>query len=158
MNMRAVVGQLPFSLGGAIVGAAGVVVGLAGLLTPVAAGLVVGAGLALAVAELCTLGRLSPGVGLVAGGVAVGVVVVVADGVVDLSLPGLVGGAAIGLVVSGAARYAEHVIAVEGPGRPGPAVLARLVVPVRDLVLALGGHPLREPAPSPPHRARGPRR
>jgi hypothetical protein len=156
--MRAVVGQLPFSLGGAVLGAAAVVVGLAGLVAPLPAGLAVGAGLALALAELCALGRLPPSPGLVAGGVGVGVVVVVADGVVDLSLPGLVCGAALGLVVSGAARYAEHVIAVEGPARPLAAAVARLVVPVRDLVLALAGEPLREPAALPPNRAPGHRR
>jgi hypothetical protein len=156
--MRSVVGQLPFSLGGAVIGAAGVVVGLAGLLTPVGAGVVVGAGLALAVAELCALGRLPPTAGLVGGGVAVAAVVVVADGVVDLSLPGLVAGAGLGLVVSGAARYAEHVIAVEGPARPLAAVVARLTIPIRDLALALGGQPLREPAARLPNRAPGPRR
>jgi hypothetical protein len=156
--MRPVSGQLPFSLGGAVIGVVGVVVGLAGLMEPLTAGLAVGAGLALALAELCALGRAPPSAGLVAGGVGVAVVVVVADGLVDLSLPGLVGGAGFGLVVSGAARYAEHVIAVEGPARPLAAVGARFVVPFRDLALALGGQPLREPPARPPNRAPGHRR
>ena len=156
--MRPVPGQLPFSLGGAVIGVAGVVVGLAGLVAPLPAGLAVGAGLALALAELCALGRLPPSAGLVAGGVGVAVVVVVADGLVEISLPGLVGGAGFGLVVCGAARYAEHVIAVEGPAGPLAAVGARLVVPLRDLALALGGQPLREPAAPSPNRAPGHRR
>ena len=153
---RAVPGQLPFSLTVAAVGVAGVVVGVAGLVVPAVAGGLVGAGIALAVTELAALSRLSPTAGLVAGGAAAGVVVIVADGLVDLSLPGLVGGAAAGLAGAAAARYGEHVIAGEGPGRAGPAVVARITIPVRDLLLALGGQALQEPAPPP--KAPGTRR
>lgn len=149
---RSVPGQLPFSLGAAVVGVGAAVVAMAGLVPPVMGGALVGAGVALALAELAAVSRLSPTAGLLVGGVGAGVVVIVADGVVDLSLPGLVAGAAGGLVLSGAARYAEHVIAGEGPAGVFAAVLSRLTIPVRDLALALGVQPLRQPALPPPTR------
>lgn len=145
MSRATAPGQLLWSLGVTAVAGAAFVVGLAGVWTPVVGGLAVGAGLALALVELATVSRLPPTAALLLGGVGPAVVIVVADGVADLSLPGLVGGAALGLVVAGATRYAEHVIVGEGPHRAGPALLARVVVPVRDLALALGGRPLREP-------------
>ena len=138
-------GQRLFSLVGAFIGVGLGTVGVASVLSPAAAGVCVGAGVALLLTELPAT------VGLVLGGLAVGGVVVFADGLVDLSLPGLVVGGALGLLVAGAARYAEHVVAVEGPVQPVAAALARVWLPWRDLFLALGGRPLRQaPAPALP--------
>ena len=144
-------GQRLFSLVGAFIGVGLGTVGVASVLSPAAAGVCVGAGVALLLTEVAALSRLPATVGLVLGGLAVGGVVVFADGVVDLSLPGLVVGGALGLLVAGAARYAEHVVAVEGPVQPVAAALARVWLPWRDLFLALGGRPLRQaPAPALP--------
>lgn len=144
-------GQRLFSLVGATVGVGLGTVGVASMLQPAAAAVCVGAGVALLLTEVAALSRLPASAGTLLGGLGVGVVVVLADGVIDLSLPGLVAGGALGLMVAGAARYAEHVIAVEGPKRPAAAALARVWLPWRDLFLALGGRPLRQaPALAPP--------
>ncbi len=152
--MRAAPGQLLYSLTLAVAGIVGVVVGLAGLGGPLVGAVAVGAGLAVAVAELGVLARLKVAASLVAGGAAVATVIVVADGLIELSLPGLVVGAALGLSCAAGARYAEHIIAVEGPHQRGAAVIARWLLPWREVVDVLSGQPRRTPArPSlPPFR------
>ncbi len=155
--MRAVAGQLAYSMSLAVAGGAAVVGGVAGVGGPVLAGVVVGAGLSLALSELSALAKLSVVAGLAIGAAAVGGVIVWADGHVELSLPGLVVGAAAGLSFAGASRYAEHVIAVEGPHSAGAALRARVLVPWRDLVRVLSAEPLASPSLS-AHPPKGRRR
>lgn len=153
---RAVPGQRLFSLVGAAVGVAMVTVGVASLLSPLLAGCCLGFAMALLACELAAVARVAATPGLLLGGVAVGVVIVFVDGVIDVSLPGVVVGGGLGLVVAGAARYAEHVIVVEGPAGVLQSALARVWVPWRDLFLALGGRSLRQPPvlPTPPASSR----
>ncbi len=143
--MHAAPGQVLYSVTLAIAGVLVVVGGVAGLGGPVVGAVAVGAGLSLAVAELCALARLKVVAGLVAGGAAVATVIVLADGLMELSLPGLVVGAALGLSCAAAARYAEHIIAVEGPHHRGAAVIARWRLPWREVVDVLSGQPRRTP-------------
>jgi hypothetical protein len=148
--MAGVAGQVPYSVSVAAIGGAVASVGLAGLFSPIGGGVAVGAGVVLLLAELVAVARGPKWGGLVAGAVGVSVVVVVADGLVDLSLPALIAGAGGAQVFTAAVRYAEHVIAVEGPKRSLSAVLRRLTLPVHELFLALGGQSLSGSQPLPP--------
>ena len=153
---RAVSGQRLFSLVGAAVGVGMVTVGVASLLSPVLSGWCLGFGMALLACELAAVAQVAATPGLLLGGVAVGVVIVFIDGVIDVSLPGVVVGGGLGLGVAGAARYAEHVIVVEGPSGAMQSALARVWLPWRDLFLALGGRSLRQAPvlPTPPASSR----
>jgi len=153
--MKRAAGSVAFGVVTAAVGGACAAVGAAGLLTPGIGGFAIGLGAVVVVAELAALSRLSPTVSLVVGGVAAGVVVVAVEGVVEVGLPTVVVGAGLGLVLSSWWRYAEHVIAVEGPHRVAAAIAARWWVPARDLTLALSGRPLREQPALPPFDGRG---
>ena len=152
--MTRAAGSVAFGVVTAVVGGAVAAVGAAGLLTPTIGGLAIGLGAVVVVAELAGLSRFSPTVSLVVGGVAAGIVVVAVEGVVEVGLPAVVVGAGFGLLLSSWWRYAEHVIAVEGPHRAVAAVAARWWLPARDLTLALSGRPLREQPALPPSAAR----
>jgi hypothetical protein len=119
-------------------------------MVPVASALAIGAGVVLATVELATLSRVPPTASIVVGGVAAAVVVAFVEGIVEAPLPAVVAGAAIAVLLSSWWRYAEHVIAVEGPTRVPAALVARFWVPARDLGLALSGQPLRQPTSLPP--------
>ena len=143
--MRAA-GAVSFGVVVAVVAAAIGVVAGAGLFTPLVGGVALGAAVVVVVAELAQLARLAATLGLIAAGVAAVVVVVAVEGIVEVSLPAVVGGAGLGLLLSSWWRYAEHVIAVEGPKQALAAIAARWWLPARDLTLALSGRPLRQPA------------
>ncbi len=132
-------GQLAYGVGAMSIAGAFANVGLAGLLSPGVGGVVVGAAVTVFLAELMALSRGSAVGGVVVGAIGTAAVVIFADGVVELSLAGLVGGAAAAQVFVASVRYAEHVIAVEGPRRPLPAILRRLTLPASELFLALAG-------------------
>lgn len=149
MRARAA-GAIVFGTTMSVVGLALAVCGLVGVMVPVASALAIGAGVVLATVELATLSRVPPTASLVVGGVAAAVVVAFIEGIVEAPLPAVVAGAAIAVLLSSWWRYAEHVIAVEGPTRLPAAFAARFWVPARDLALALSGQPLRQPASLPP--------
>ncbi|HEY1100989.1 MAG TPA: hypothetical protein VGF99_18770, partial [Myxococcota bacterium] len=119
----------------------------AGLVLPAVGGAVLGAGVVVGVAELANVARLRPAICFGIAGIAAAVVVAFVEGVADVSLPAVVGGAALGALLSAWWRYAEHVIVVEGPHTALPAIAARFWLPARDLSLALSGRPLTEPTP-----------
>lgn len=145
--MQRAAGSVVFGVVTAVVGVACAAAGAAGVLSPTVGGVAVGAGVVVAVAELAALSKLPSTAALIVAGVAAGVVVVAVEGVVDVGLPAVVVGAGLGLLLSSWWRYAEHVIAVEGPTRTLAAVLARWWLPARDLTLVLSGRPLRQPQP-----------
>ena len=148
-------GQLAYSVSACAVAGAFGAVGLAGLLSPVVGGVVVGAAATVLLAEAWAASRGGPFGGLVVGALGVAAVVVLADGLVDLALPAIVGGAAAAQAFVASVRYAEHIIAVEGPRRPLAALLRRFTLPASELFLALGGQPLPgsiEAPSSPPRR------
>lgn len=149
MRARAA-GAIVFGAIASVVGLALAVGGLVGVMVPVASALAIGAGVVLATAELATLSRVPPAASIVLGGVSAAVVVAFVEGIVEAPLPAVVAGAAIAVLLSSWWRYAEHVIAVEGPTRVPSALVARFWVPARDLALALSGQPLRQPTPLPP--------
>ena len=136
-------GAIVFGAVTSVAGLALTVSGLVGVMVPVGAALAIGAGVVLTTVELATLSRVPPTASIVVGGVAAALVVAFVEGIVEAPLPAVVAGAAIAVLVSSWWRYAEHVIAVEGPTRLPAALLARWWVPARDLALALSGQPLR---------------
>lgn len=149
MRARAA-GAIVFGAIMSLVGLALAVSGLVGVMVPVASALAMGAGVVLATVELATLSRVPPTASIIIGGVAAGVVVAFVEGIVEAPLPAVVAGAAIAVLLSSWWRYAEHVIAVEGPTHVPAALAARFWVPARDLALALSGQPLRQPGRLPP--------
>ena len=149
-------GRVLWALCALTVGGALVTLGGGGLVGPVAAGGALGAGAFVIGAEVLGLVRarrttVARAASLAVGGALAAVVVVVADGLVEASLPAVVVGSGLGAIVSGAAMYGEHVVAVEGPGRALPAASARAWLAWRDLFLAFAGPPLQETS-APPQR------